>query len=129
MMKIVYNRFIPFGRFTALTVLVWLFVNLCTAFIAANVVGQFEGTIDKLVALAVLMPMVAGLGGNAGTQVLALMVRGLALGQVGASNARTLLWKEVRVAALNGLLLIGWSASYAYIAMERFWNGASRSSD
>lgn len=66
------------------------------AFLASSVVGHFEGTIDKLVALAVLMPIVAGLGGNAGTQVLALMVRGLALGQVGASNARTLLWKEVR---------------------------------
>ncbi|MEO5566182.1 MAG: magnesium transporter [Luteimonas sp.] len=85
--------------------LVWLSINLCTAFIAANVVGQFEATIDKLVALAVLMPMVAGLGGNAGTQVLALMIRGLALGQVGASNVRTLLWKEIRVAMLNGLLM------------------------
>ena len=85
--------------------LVWLSVNLCTAFIAANVVGQFEHTIDKLVALAVLMPMVAGLGGNAGTQVMALMVRGLALGQIGASNVMTLLWKELRVALLNGLLM------------------------
>ena len=85
--------------------LIWLSVNLCTAFIAASVVGQFEGTIDKLVALAVLMPIVAGLGGNAGTQVLALMVRGLALGQVGASNIRFLLWKELRVALLNGLLM------------------------
>ncbi len=85
--------------------LVWLFVNLCTAFVAANVVGQFEDTIDQLVALAVLMPMVAGLGGNAGTQVLALMVRGIALGQVGASNIGTLLWKELRVALLNGLLM------------------------
>jgi magnesium transporter len=85
--------------------LMWLSINLCTAFLASSVVGHFEGTIDKLVALAVLMPIVAGLGGNAGTQVLALMVRGLALGQVGASNARTLLWKELRVALLNGLLL------------------------
>lgn len=85
--------------------LVWLSINLCTAFIAANVVGQFEATIDKLVALAVLMPMVAGLGGNAGTQVMALVVRGLALGQIGASNVRTLLWKELRVALLNGLLM------------------------
>ncbi len=85
--------------------LVWLFVNLCTAFVAASVVGRFEGTIDKLVALAVLMPIVAGLGGNAGTQVMALMIRGLALGQVGASNIYTLLWKEMRVALLNGLLM------------------------
>ncbi|MGV8944494.1 magnesium transporter [Thermomonas sp.] len=85
--------------------LVWLSINLCTAFLAARVVGEFEATIHQLVALAVLMPMVAGLGGNAGTQVLALMIRGLALGQVGASNVRTLLWKEVRVALLNGLMM------------------------
>jgi len=87
--------------------LVWLSINLCTAFIAASVVGRFEGTIDKLVALAVLMPIVAGLGGNAGTQVMALMVRALALGQVGASNIYFLLWKELRVALLNGLLMGG----------------------
>jgi magnesium transporter len=85
--------------------LIWLSINLGTAFLAASVVGEFAETIDKLVALAVLMPIVAGMGGNAGTQVLALMVRGLALGQVGASNVRTLLWKEVRVALLNGLML------------------------
>jgi magnesium transporter len=80
-------------------------VNLCTAFLAASVVGRFEGTIQQIVALAVLMPIVAGMGGNAGTQVLTLMVRGLALGQIGSSNSRTLLWKEVRVALMNGLTL------------------------
>jgi magnesium transporter len=85
--------------------LVWLGINLGTAFLASSVVGQFEGTIEKIVALAVLMPIVAGMGGNAGTQVLALMVRGLALGQVGASNAGVLMWKELRVALLNGLVL------------------------
>lgn len=85
--------------------LLWLSINLATAFLAAGVVDRFQGTIDKLVALAVLMPIVAGMGGNAGTQVLALMVRGLALGQVGASNIRTLLWKELRVALINGLAL------------------------
>ena len=85
--------------------LVWLTINLGTAFLAASVVGRFENTIEQLVALAVLMPIVAGMGGNAGTQVLALMVRGLALGQIAASNASVLLWKEVRVAALNGLVL------------------------
>ena len=84
---------------------VWLGVNLCTAFLAASVVGRFEGTIEKIVALAVLMPIVAGMGGNAGTQVLTLMIRGLALGQIGRSNARTLLWKELRVALINGLTL------------------------
>jgi magnesium transporter len=87
--------------------MLWLGINLGTAFLAASVVGRFEGTIEKIVALAVLMPIVAGMGGNAGTQVLALMVRGLALGQVGASNAATLLWKELRVALLNGLALGG----------------------
>lgn len=85
--------------------LTWLGINLGTAFLASSVVGRFEGTIEKIVALAVLMPIVAGMGGNAGTQVLALMVRGLALGQVGASNVRVLLWKELRVALMNGLSL------------------------
>jgi magnesium transporter len=83
--------------------MIWLGINLLTAFLAASVVGRFEETIEKVVALAVLMPIVAGMGGNAGTQVLALMIRGLALGQVGASNVRTLIWKELRVALLNGL--------------------------
>ena len=87
--------------------IVWLGVNLGTAFLASSVVGQFQGTIDRIVALAVLMPIVAGMGGNAGTQVLALMVRGLALGQVGASNVQVLLWKELRVALMNGVMLGG----------------------
>jgi len=78
---------------------------LCTAFLASFVVKQFEGTIDQIAALAVLMSIVAGMGGNAGTQVLALMVRGLALNQVSASNINVLIWKEVRVALLNGLAL------------------------
>ncbi|QDH69330.1 magnesium transporter [Marilutibacter alkalisoli] len=85
--------------------MIWLAINLGTAFLAATVVGQFEDSIEKIVALAVLMPIVAGMGGNAGTQVLALMIRGLALGQVGASNAGVLLWKEIRLAALNGIAL------------------------
>ena len=85
--------------------LIWLGVNLGTAFLASSVVDRFSGSIEQLAALAVLMPIVAGMGGNAGTQVLALMVRGLALGQIGASNVRTLVWKEVRVAMINGLVL------------------------
>ena len=84
---------------------VWLGINLCTAFLAAAVIGQFEATLHQIVALAVLMPIVAGIGGNAAVQVLTLMVRGLALGQVGASNGRILLWKELRVAMINGLLI------------------------
>jgi magnesium transporter len=83
---------------------IWLTINLATAFLASSVVDQFQVSIDKIVALAVLMPIVAGMGGNAGTQVLALMVRGLALGQVGASNLWPLLAKELKVALLNGLL-------------------------
>ncbi|MEJ2788946.1 MULTISPECIES: magnesium transporter [unclassified Pseudoxanthomonas] len=86
---------------------VWLGINLFTAFMAASVIGQFEATLEKIVALAVLMPIVAGIGGNAAVQVLTLMVRGLALGQVGSSNARILLWKEIRVALINGLLIGG----------------------
>ncbi len=86
---------------------VWLGINLCTAFLAAAVIGQFEATLHQIVALAVLMPIVAGIGGNAAVQVLTLMVRGLALGQVGASNGRILLWKELRVAMINGLLIGG----------------------
>ncbi|MEO6104317.1 MAG: magnesium transporter [Pseudoxanthomonas sp.] len=86
---------------------VWLGINLCTAFMAAAVIGQFEATLHQVVALAVLMPIVAGIGGNAAVQVLTLMVRGLALGQVGASNARILLWKELRVALINGVLIGG----------------------
>ncbi|TDK27405.1 magnesium transporter [Luteimonas aestuarii] len=84
---------------------VWLGINLLTAFMAAFVIGRFEATIEQIVALAVLMPIVAGIGGNAAVQVLTLMVRGLALGQVGSSNAGILLWKEIRVALINGLLI------------------------
>jgi len=85
--------------------LIWLGVNLCTAFLAAGVIGRFEGAIERIVALAILMPIVAGMGGNAGTQVLALMIRGLALGQIGSSNVGVLLRKELAVALINGLCL------------------------
>lgn len=95
--------------------IVWLGINLCTAFLAATVIGQFELTLEKIVALAVLMPIVAGIGGNAAVQVLTLMVRGLALGQVGASNARILLWKEIRVALINGVLIGGIVGIIAWI--------------
>jgi magnesium transporter len=82
----------------------WLGVNLATAFLAARVVGLFEATLDKVVVLAVLMPVVASMGGIAGSQTLTLMVRGMALGQVERSNAGWLLAKETAVGALNGLL-------------------------
>jgi magnesium transporter len=92
---------------------VWLGVNLATAFLAAWVVGLFESTIQQIVALAVLMPIVASMGGVAATQTLTLMVRGLALGQVERANARWLLTKEVAVAVLNG---VAWATVVALLA-------------
>jgi magnesium transporter len=84
--------------------LLWLGINLVTAFLAAAVVKTFEGTIEKVAVLAALMPIVASMGGIAGTQTVTLIIRGLALGQVQWSNARWLLFKEIAVGGLNGLL-------------------------
>ncbi len=100
--------------------MLWLTINLATAFLAASVVSQFQDTIAHLVSLAVLMPIVAGMGGNAGTQVLALMVRGLALGQIGASNVMDLVWKEVRIAIING---VGIGLLLALIVLAWFHDG------
>ncbi len=83
---------------------IWLAVNVCTAFLAAAVIGQFEKTIDELVALAVLMPIVAGMGGIAGSQTLTITVRGIALGQLHKSNVRALILKELGVGVLNGII-------------------------
>ena len=82
----------------------WLALNLCTAFFASRVVGAFEGSIEKLAALAALMPIVAGIGGNSGNQTTTLIVRALALGQVSPANARRLLTKELGIASLNGVI-------------------------
>lgn len=82
----------------------WLAINLATAFIASRVIGAFEGSIEKLAALAALMPIIAGIGGNTGNQTIALIVRGLALGQITQANARRLIVKELGVALFNGLL-------------------------
>jgi magnesium transporter len=82
----------------------WLAVNLATAFLASRVIGAFEGTIEQLVALAALMPIVASFGGNTGNQTVALVVRGLALDKITASSTWHLLRKELTVAVLNGLL-------------------------
>ena len=95
----------------------WLGINLATAFLASWVVGLFEATIEKVVALAVLMPIVASMGGVAGTQTLTLIVRGLALGQVEWSNARAILLKELAVGLLNGLM---WSLVVAAVALLWF---------
>ncbi len=82
----------------------WLAVNLVTAFIASRVIGVFEGSIEKLVALAALMPIIAGIGGNSGNQTITMIVRALAMGQINAGNARKLFAKEIGVSALNGLV-------------------------
>jgi magnesium transporter len=82
----------------------WLAVNLATAFVASRVIGAFEGTIQQLVALATLMPIVASIGGNTGNQTVALVVRGLALDQIRIASAWHLLRKELIVSVLNGLL-------------------------
>ncbi len=82
----------------------WLAVNLVTAFIASRVIGLFDGSIEKLVALAALMPIVAGIGGNSGNQTITMIVRAMALDQVGTGNTTRLLRKEVGVGLVNGLV-------------------------
>jgi magnesium transporter len=83
----------------------WLGVNLVTAFVAASVVALFEGTIERVTALAIFMPVVAGMGGNAATQTLAVIVRGIALDEVSWANARKALVKEALVGLGNGISL------------------------
>ncbi|MBC7506824.1 MAG: magnesium transporter, partial [Sandarakinorhabdus sp.] len=84
---------------------VWLIVNLGTAVLAAMVIGAFEGTIAQMVTLAALMPIVASMGGNAGTQTMAVAVRALATNQLTDSNARRAVWREIRISLLNGATL------------------------
>jgi len=96
---------------------IWLGVNLATAFLAAAVVGMFEETLAKVVVLAVLMPVVASMGGIAGTQTLTIMVRGMAMGRVEDSNARWLFVKEIAVGILNG---VAWAAVVLLITVTFF---------
>lgn len=96
---------------------VWLGVNLLTALLASWVIGQFHESIEKLVALAVLMPVVASMGGIAGSQTLTLVVRGMALGQLGERNTRWLVMKELSVGVVNGLV---WALVIAAIAIAWF---------
>jgi len=84
--------------------LLWLGVNLATAFLAAWVIGLFEATLSRIVALAVLMPIVASMGGIAGSQTLTLAIRGLALGQITDANTRWLAVKEVTISVINGIV-------------------------
>ncbi len=96
---------------------IWLGINLVTVFMAAWVIGQFEAVLDKIVALAVLMPVVASMGGIAGSQTLTLTIRGLALGQVSQSNLRWLGDKELKVGLLNGCV---WSLVVAVVTYAWF---------
>ncbi|ARS48348.1 MULTISPECIES: magnesium transporter [Pseudomonadaceae] len=92
----------------------WLAINLVTAFLASRVIGLFEGSIEKLVALAALMPIVAGIGGNSGNQTITMIVRAMALDQVSTGNTSRLVRKELGVALINGLLWGGVIGAVAY---------------
>ena len=98
----------------------WLAVNLVTAFVASRVIGIFEASIAQLVALAALMPIVAGIGGNSGNQTITMIVRALALGQLTRENARKLFLKEIGVSVLNGLIWGGVVGLFAYL-IYRNW--------
>lgn len=112
------DTFAPVMR-TARGRALWLGVNLATALFASWVIGWFEGTLQQVVALAILMPVVASMGGIAGTQALTVVIRGMALGQIGWSNVRWLMFKELMVGILNSL---GWALVVGGIAMIWFGN-------
>lgn len=109
------DTFAPINK-TAKRRAVWLGINLITAFIASSVIGIFENTIQQVVALAVLMPIVASMGGIAGSQTLTLVIRAMAVGQISRSNLRWLLNREFFVGLLNGIL---WSLVVASASI--FW--------
>ncbi len=97
----------------------WLAVNLVTAFVASRVISIFEGSIERLVALATLMPIVAGIGGNSGNQTITMLVRAIALGQASPANAKRLLMKEILISLLNGLV---WGGIIGVFAMLLYNN-------
>jgi magnesium transporter len=98
---------------------IWLGINLLTAFLAAYVIGFFEDILDQVVALAILITIVPSMGGIAGSQTLTIAIRGLALGQLGSSNYRSLIRKEISVGLLNGLL---WAVVVATLSIIWFGN-------
>ena len=98
---------------------IWLGVNLLTAFLASWFIGLFEATLQQVVALAVLMPVVASMGGISGSQTLTLIIRGLALGQITDANRQTIVNKELKVGAINGLL---WATVIGFITYYWFEN-------
>ena len=101
----------------------WLAINLVTAFVASRVIGTFEDSIVKLVALAALMPIIAGIGGNSGNQTITLIVRALALGQITVSSARKLFAKEIGVSFINGLIWGGVVGLFAFLIYHNIWLG------
>ncbi len=101
----------------------WLALNLCTAFFASRVIGMFEGTIAKFVALATLMPIVAGIAGNSANQTTTIIIRALALGQISSTNARRLVGKELAIGALNGLVWGGIAGLFAFLLYENLLIG------
>jgi len=104
---------------TAKSRALWLSINLVTAFVAASVIGLFQGTIEKVVALAVLMPIVASMGGNAGSQAMTLVIRAFAEGQISHGNLRWLLTRELGVGLCNGVL---WGGVVSMVAWLWFGN-------
>jgi magnesium transporter len=100
---------------TAQSRFIWLAVNLCTAFFIASIIGLFEGSIEKLTALAVLMPICASMGGNAATQTLATVIRSLATRELNAGNMVRVLWKEVFVGSINGFLFATITGVFAFL--------------
>lgn len=101
----------------------WLALNLCTAFFASRVIGSFEGTIEKFVALATLMPIVAGIAGNSANQTTTIIIRSLALGQITPANARRMISKELAIGALNGLVWGGVAGMFAYLLYQNILLG------
>lgn len=96
----------------------WLLINLLTAILASSVVGIFEGTIEQVVSLATFMPIVAGMGGNAGTQTLTIIVRGIALGELNFKNMKKVFFKEVGVGLLTGTVI-----GLAIAVLGYLWEG------
>ena len=118
-----YDMFAPVAKST-LRRSVWLGINLATAFLAASVVDIFQTTVDKIVLLAVLMPVVPSMGGVAGTQSLTIMTRAIALGQINRTNTRGIFRKEILVGILNGLLWALVVAIFTYLWFGDYRIGA-----
>jgi magnesium transporter len=101
----------------------WLFINLCAILLSALVVNYFKGTIQEIISLAVLMPIVAALGGDVGNQAVTITVRRLSLGDINAKRARKLILKELTIGIINGLLIGLFVGTLAYIWFDQYMLG------